>query len=329
MKLVRIHGAGTGLLVSGEAGERVIDIPQSLSTLRESDRSALARLLEPYFPPLGGSWLPLIEHWNDVREPLRRLTELAEGTGDTLPSQPLSAVRLDAPLPDPGVRIFALGGNFPSHSSSMAAVMDLPESVREGSVHDTPPWGFYVIPGTVIGPDTAVTPPPDTLKLDYEAEVAVVLGAGDHPVDGDRISVWGFTAWNDFSIRDAALGLSRTDHGPLTWSLTKNFRTGNSCGPCMVVDQPFPEDDTQITCRVNGEVRQDGSTAGMKYSFGATAAHISHYAPLSGGDMILSGTPAGTAMEQGLDGPFLNDGDLVEVEIQRVGTLRNRIAFKS
>ncbi|MER6955550.1 fumarylacetoacetate hydrolase family protein [Streptomyces sp. NPDC000618] len=330
MKLVRIHGAGTGLVAGPAGGEVVVDIARGLDELRRRERT-LVETLEPYFPQGGGSWLPLIERWQGVRDHVRALVDVL-GVGQHTPSavQPLAAVRLDPPLPDPGVRIFALGGNFPLHVSGMdgGGAMVLPDSVRQGVAGGVPPWGFYVIPGTVVGQDAVVTPPPGTQKLDYEAEVAVVLGGGEHEPGSDRIDVWGFTAWNDFSIRDAALGLSKTDHGPLTWSLTKNFRTGNSCGPFMVVDEPIPEDGLGIMCKVNGEVRQDGSTSGMQYSFGATAAHVSEYAPLAGGDMILSGTPGGTAMEQGLDGPYLKDGDLVEVLIEGAGTLRNRVALK-
>ncbi|MER5432266.1 fumarylacetoacetate hydrolase family protein [Streptomyces sp. NPDC002588] len=328
MKLVRLSGAGTGLLVGPAGGEVVVDVARALAALRGRER-ALVDDLEPYFPAPGASWLPLIERWQDLRDRLRTLAEIvADPEAAPSAAQPLADVRLDPPLPDPGVRIFALGGNFPLHASGMGAVIKLEESVKLGAAGGVPPWGFYVIPGTVVGQDAVVTPPAGTRKLDYEAEVAVVLGGGEHEPGSDRVDIWGYTAWNDFSIRDEALGLTKIDHGPLTWSLTKNFRTGNSCGPWMVVDEPIPDDGLGIMCKVNGEVRQDGSTTGMQYSFGATAAHISEYAPVAGGDMILSGTPAGTAMEGGLDGPFLEDGDFVEVLVQGAGTLRNHVALK-
>jgi 2-keto-4-pentenoate hydratase/2-oxohepta-3-ene-1,7-dioic acid hydratase in catechol pathway len=76
---------------------------------------------------------------------------------------------------------------------------------------------------------------------------------------------------------------------------------------------------------VNGELRQDGSTTEMIRSFQDVAAYISRYLRLEVGDVLTSGTPAGTAIEQGIDGPFLNEGDLVEVEIEGTGLLRNRI----
>ncbi|MEH0421472.1 fumarylacetoacetate hydrolase family protein [Streptomyces sp. B21-083] len=328
MKLVRVHGAGTGLLVGPPGAEVVVDIPRALAELRRGEPGLVAAL-EPYFPAIGGSWVPLIARWGEVCGFLRALAEIAaDGDAVAAASRPLEDVRLEPPLPDPGVRIFALGGNFPAHGSGMAAVMDVPESVRQGAAGGNPPWGFYVIPGTVVGQDAVVSPPSGTRKLDYEAELAVVLGGGDHEPGSDEIDIWGYTVWNDFSIRDEALGLTKIDHGPLTWSLTKNFRTGHSCGPCMVVDEPIPDGGLGITCKVNGELRQDGNTLQMQYSFGTTAAHVSSWAPLAGGDMILSGTPAGAAMEGGLDGPFLKDGDHVEAGVEGVGLLRNSIVMK-
>jgi 2-keto-4-pentenoate hydratase/2-oxohepta-3-ene-1,7-dioic acid hydratase in catechol pathway len=278
VKLVRYDGGRTGLVV----GDSVVE----------------ASGLAP-----GASWVPLISSGG--------VPEARAGDG-----VPLSSVALEPPLPDAAARIFAMGGNFPMHTA--ATVSKLSIKISDSVVSDdAPPWGFYVIPGTIVGPEHEVTPPHGTQKLDYEAEVGVVLdGAG---------GIWGWTAWNDFSIRDAAFGLSKVDHGPLTWSLQKNFATGNACGPVMVVGEPIPAEGLRIVCRVNGSVRQDGRTAEMKHSFDEIAAHIGSYLPLGAGDMILSGTPAGTGMEGGPDGPFLAAGDVCEVEVTGTGVLRNRI----
>jgi 2-keto-4-pentenoate hydratase/2-oxohepta-3-ene-1,7-dioic acid hydratase in catechol pathway len=305
VKLVRYDGGRTGVL----AGDVVVDAAAALPALTP-----------------GASWRPLIEGWAEARDALAAL--LADGGG---PATPLRAAALEAPLPDPAARIFAMGGNFPMHTAATVQKlqMKVSDSVTSGSKDDTPPWGFYVIPGTIVGPEHAITPPRGTQKLDYEAEVGVVLAHGG---DGAGVAVWGYTAWNDLSIRDAAFGLSKVDHGPLTWSLQKNFSSANACGPCMVVDVPIPASGLRIVCRVNGERRQDGNTTEMKYGFDEIAGHIEEYLPLGPGDMILSGTPAGTGMEGGPDGPFLAAGDVCEVEVGtededgRTGVLRNRIA---
>ncbi|GAB2968035.1 fumarylacetoacetate hydrolase family protein [Amycolatopsis acidiphila] len=332
MKLVRIAGSGTGLVVESAASPGVVELAGAAEALAPG-HGALAEALGSLLTDRAQSWLPLIDGWSSVKGTLLELLEvahedLARGR-DRLGIRELGEVPLEPPLPDPASRIFAMGGNFPLHTAKMAGTMDLPDSVVSGTVDSTPPWGFFVIPGTVAGAGATVTPPEGTAKLDYEAEVGIVLGAGEHPPGSDHVSVWGYTAWNDFSIRDEALGLARIDHGPLTWSLTKNFRTGNTCGPWLVVDEPMDVDDLGIRCRVNEELRQDGTTADMRYSFGAIAAHVSRYAPLGAGDMILSGTPGGTAMEGGLTGPFLMDGDEVEVVVDGVAPLRNSVKMSA
>ena len=201
MKLVRYDGGRTGVLV----GERVLDA---------------SGVVAP-----GESWKPLIERWSPARDALSELTGGAtEGmpvsavSGGATEGVPVSAVSLEPPLPDPSCRIFAMGGNFPMHTAATVEklAIEVSDSVRSGAKDSTPPWGFYVIPGTIVGPGAEVTPPRGTQKLDYEAEVGVVIAArfwGDGP-----LPIWGYTAWNDFSIRDAAFGLSKVDHGPLTWS---------------------------------------------------------------------------------------------------------------
>lgn len=249
--------------------------------------------------PSGASWLPLIAGGKVAPEGLRTL---------------LDHVTLEAPLPDPAARIFAMGGNFPMHVTEVTKNIEVPPSLADPA---SPPWGFFVIPGTTVGPGATITPPAATKFLDYEAEVAVVL-------DGTG-GIWGYTGWNDFSIRDPAFKLSLVDHGPLTWSLQKNFAGANAVGPAMVLGEPV--DDLAIACRVNGATMQEGSTAGMKHGFAAIAAHIEEYLPLRAGDMILSGTPGGTAMEYGPGGDrWLQDGDVTEVEVGAAGVLRNTVA---
>jgi 2-keto-4-pentenoate hydratase/2-oxohepta-3-ene-1,7-dioic acid hydratase in catechol pathway len=325
VRLVRVAGSGTGLVVDSDGTPYVVEFASAAGVLH----SGPAETIKALFPGGAESWLPLIEQWSSVRGAVLAVLEVAQDDldrgRDRLGARPLGDVQLSPPLPDPASRIFATGGNFPMHTSNLAAQLDLPDSVLPGSAEGAPPWGFCVIPRTVVGPGAIITPPEGTAKLDYEAEVAVVLGAGEHPQDSDRVSVWGYTAWNDFSIRDDAFGLSSIDHGPLTWSLVKNFRTGNSCGPWLVVDEPVDVSDLRISCRVNDDVRQDGTTADMRYSFGQIAAHLSHFVPIGCGDMILSGTPGGTAMEDGEDGAFLRDGDEVEVTVGGVARLHNTV----
>lgn len=325
MRLVRIRGGRTGLILELDGVLRVLDIAAGGEWLREQEPT-IADKVGALFEGAHQSWLPMIAQWPQARETLRLLAEHAfdalRSGRNRLPIKDFRDLSLDPPLPDSGSRIFAMGGNFATHASKMSAVMNLPDSVTSATAQDAPPWGFYVIPGTVVGPEAMITAPAGTKYLDYEAEVAVVLGAS--PSAEQPAEFWGYTAWNDFSIRDAALGASQTDHGPLTWSLTKNFRSGNSCGPWMVVNHPLV-DDLSITCHVNDELRQSGNTAQMHHSFSRIASYIFDFIPLGAGDMILSGTPAGTAMEGGPDGAYLRTGDHVAVRVDGVDPLNNSI----
>lgn len=326
MRLVRVRGAGTGLIIDFDGELRVLDLAAAGESLQGTD-PALADQVHTIFDGPQQSWLPMIAHWQRDRETMRSLAQRAiddlRNRRELLPLRQFEGLSLDPPLPDVTSRIFAMGGNFAAHASKAADVMALPDSVINSAAQNVPPWGFYVIPGTIVGPQATVTAPAGTKYLDYEAEVAVVLGA-DPPGQQQAHSVWGYTAWNDFSIRDAALGASQTDHGPLTWSLTKNFSSGNSCGPWMVVDYP-PVDDLSITCHVNNHLKQSGTTGQMTHSFTRIASYISDFVPLGAGDMILSGTPAGTAMEEGLRGQYLHDGDRVSVSVQGLDPLTNVI----
>jgi 2-keto-4-pentenoate hydratase/2-oxohepta-3-ene-1,7-dioic acid hydratase in catechol pathway len=322
IRLVRFDADATGLLVGEGAEAQVLDIAASLGALPANTAEGLAPLVAP-----GVSWAGLIAGWRGYREAFGQLEALAE-SGDTgkLTLRPVGDVTLGPPLPEPATRIFAMGGNFPMHLAGATDKLDLPDSVTKGTKADTPPWGFFVIPYTTVGREVQIVPPAATRYFDYEAEVGAVLTGEPVGADG-RVPIFGYTAWNDFSIRDAAFKLSKVDHGPLTWSLQKNFATANACGPYLVVDEGATIDALRIVCRVNGEVRQDGTTADMNFKFGEIAAHITEYLPLRPGDMILSGTPSGTAMEGGPDGRFLQDGDVVEVQVDGVDVLRNRVRF--
>jgi 2-keto-4-pentenoate hydratase/2-oxohepta-3-ene-1,7-dioic acid hydratase in catechol pathway len=273
----------------------------------------------------------MIERWSEIMPGLTGLLDIAR-TSD-LGRISIGHADFGPPLPSPNARIFALGGNFSDHVAAASKVV-----YGEGSpVHqavlqrrEQGPWGFLTLPDTVIGHGATVRPPPDLQKVDYEGEVAVILASGGRRLRAEEISIWGFTAWNDFSLRDAALGTGpKYDGGPMTWTLQKNFDTGSSGGPwVVVVDGGETAHDVamlSIETRVNGEVRQRGSTAQMVFSFAETAEHLAQFVTLRPGDMIASGTPAGTALEFGVDGPFLRHGDVTEVEVDGVGVLRNII----
>jgi len=301
MRLVRYDGGRTGTLAEIEGRAVVVDLTSAL------DEAS------------GGDWRELIQRWDEVSP---RLDERVADPDERLVRE-LERVHLQAPLPAPSSRIFAVGVNFRSHVASAARAVGAedPTAAMDGR----PPAGFFVIPGTIADPESEIVWPADVQKLDYEAEVAVVLAAGGEHLRPEEVRIWGHAGFNDLSIRDPHLGLSRLDEGSLAWGLQKNFQGGNVLGPSMVVGEGHDPGSLRIRSAVNGQPRQDGSTADMIQSFQEVAAYLSRYLRLEAGDLLTSGTPGGTAIEQGIDGPFLKEGDVIEVEIEGAGVLRNRI----
>lgn len=334
MKFLRFDDWATGLLFDGSTGPRVLDVASSLARFRSHDAAA-AESVAAVLPDGGsGSWVPLIENWDRVRGALQKMLGLAsqgDRTGLTV-VRPLDSVRLRPPLATRHPRILALGANVAAHASAAFKVVfgtDVPpEHFLKEKRDGLPPWGFLVVPETVVGPGEAVSPPAGVQKFDYEGEIAVILKTGGRRMRPDDIAFWGYTAWNDFSIRDGRLGIGLPLHrGAFSWALEKNFETGNACGPWVVVDEPYDLGRLRCTLRVNGETRQDWSTLEMIYDFRETAEFLSRYFALAPGDMICSGTGAGTAVEGGRDGTrWLRPGDRVEVEVEGVGILRNDVA---
>ena len=314
MKLARFDEGKTGLIVERHGELHVIDVVATLSGVAadQSVRETLGALLVCEH----ASWLPLIRDWLPARATLRALEASALDSGEGIVTRALQEVTLQPPLPDRASRVFAIGANFRDH-------------VKTAGNDDLPPWGFFVIPGTIVGTGALITPPPWVQKLDYEAEVAIVLGSGGANLSPDNLDVWGYTGWNDLSIRDGSFGLRTIDAGPrLNWALQKNFTSSNPCGPWLVVDEPLVGKDVHFSSRINGERRQASSTAEMIHGFGAIAEWLSAHLALEPGDVLLSGTSGGTAVESGIDGPFLRDGDIVEVEVEGIGgVLKNEVHF--
>jgi 2-keto-4-pentenoate hydratase/2-oxohepta-3-ene-1,7-dioic acid hydratase in catechol pathway len=325
-----VAGGRTGLLADTPSGPVVVDVAESVPALAPAEQARLNDALDDR------NWAGLIEAWSSVREPLEALLDLSTRSEQVV-TYPVSTIRLLPPVAAPTVQVFALGGNFVSHVAQAQRGIRRPEPptteprqmspVEEAKAAGRPPWGFNVLPGTIIGPDSELARPATVNKLDYEGEVAVLLAGGGRYLDPADVRIWGFTAWNDFSIRDQFFKLLDLDRGNFNWTLQKNFQGANACGPSVVVDEGVDPHRLPIRTRVNGELRQDGTTADMVYSYEEAAAHLSEYLCLRAGDMVTSGTPAGTAVEQGEDSKrWLQPGDEIEVEVAGAGVLKNTVA---
>jgi fumarylacetoacetate (FAA) hydrolase len=176
------------------------------------------------------------------------------------------------------------------------------------------PVFYFSNPGAVYGDGDKIAKPPDTEKLDYELELACVIGEGGRPE--------GFTIMNDFSARDLQRHEMTVGLGP---AKGKDFAT--ALGPELVSPDELPADlDMRAVARVNGEVRTDSRTGGMRYSWEELLAAAARNTPgLRPGEVIGSGTVGRGCILEHDDGRWLQPGDEIELEIEGIGVLRNRI----
>jgi 2-keto-4-pentenoate hydratase/2-oxohepta-3-ene-1,7-dioic acid hydratase in catechol pathway len=320
MRIVRFDNWSTGLLL-GE--DRVLDVSATVQRPEAVDLPAV-QCVAPFFAPHSLDWAPMISAWPLVKPALEQLTADALGGNPAAIVRDVHSVSLLPPLPSPTPRVFVMAANFADHAARALSVIrgtSITEEQILTEMRKALPSGFMAIPGTVTGQNGVVIAPPGHRMLDYEVEAAVVLTRRD-----GEVGYWGYTAWNDLSVRDHYFpGGPPVDAGPLVWALQKNFATGNAAGPWMVVEDDFDPGDLELRTWVNGEQRQEGSTADMIHSFTATVEHLSNYLPLGSGDMITSGTPAGAAVEEGSAGRYLEPGDVVEIQVGSGGVLRTTV----
>lgn len=214
-------------------------------------------------------------------------------------------VTLVAPLPRPN-RIFGIGRNYADHASEL------------GNAVPDEPIVFNKTENTVIGPDRPIVIPANAGRIDFEGELAVVIGRpGKHITEADAMShVAGYTLFNDVTARDEQ---KRLQARSLPWYLAKNYDTFGPMGPCLVTaDEIKNPAALEITTRVNDQVRQQGKLSDLLFSIPKLIAYISSRIALEPGDVIATGTPPGV-------GPIV-PGDVVEVEIPEIGTLSNPVA---
>ncbi|WP_053174732.1 fumarylacetoacetate hydrolase family protein [Nonomuraea sp. SBT364] len=228
----------------------------------------------------------------------------------TGPAVPLSEVTVLSPLAAPQ-KIICIGLNYADH-------------IRETGL-DTPPrpLAFVKTAHTLAGPyDDVVVPAGATEQLDWEAELAVVIGrpARDVPADRAMEHVFGYTAANDLSARDAQFADGQ-------WFRGKNFDGFCPLGPWIVTPDELGDPHTlAVRARVGGEIVQDGSTKDMIFDVPAIISYLSRYMTLNPGDVIATGTPHGVGMGRSPQ-LWLKDGDVVEIEVEGIGTLRNTVRF--
>ncbi|WP_284976776.1 fumarylacetoacetate hydrolase family protein [Arthrobacter sp. efr-133-TYG-104] len=259
--------------------------------------------------PGGQDLLSLIDHWAEAAN------ELASVTGEAIP---VADVDLLAPIPLPRRNIFCVGRNYVEHAKEFANSGY--DATASATAQPEYPVVFTKAPSTVIGTGADVDPHTGvTSELDYEAELGVIIGTGGRGISkGDALDhVWGYTIINDVTARDL-----QKDHKQ--WFLGKSLDTHCPMGPWAVTRDEVGDAPLDLHCTVNGETRQKATTADLIFDIPTIIETISAGITLQPGDIIATGTPVGVGI--GFTPPrFLTSGDVVEISISKLGTLRNRI----
>lgn len=339
MKIV-VYGPGkrTGVL----RGEEVVDASGAVAKmLYERDGERNAGLIAGAYAPADLERFiedgdRALEHTEAAIEYLYGAAGDRDGVGGEPLIRPVGDVKLHAPRPR-GARVACAGGNFADHAEAMAERAALRGDQRsfEGdareAIRNTGIWGFWKVDRESVPPGGDVIYPARCTRLDYEGELAIVLGKEGKDIPADKVAdyIWGVTLLGDWSARLTA------DPGPLKFALQKNFDTSCSIGPCIAVGEVDPF-DAMVETRVNGERRQYYSTRDMVFSFGEYLEHLSRDFTFYPGDMISGGTAAGTAADSSpllpdhtpSDEYFLHPGDTVEIESPGIGTLTAHIVAK-
>jgi 2-keto-4-pentenoate hydratase/2-oxohepta-3-ene-1,7-dioic acid hydratase in catechol pathway len=252
---------------------------------------------------------------------LRVIERLAEG--GALPSTgapvALASVRLVAPLPRPRRNLFCVGKNYHAHAKEFAG-SGFDSSAKSGGDIPQHPIVFTKVPECVIGTgDPIVIPAQVSTAIDYEAELAVVIGRGGRGISRAEAMkhVWGYTIVNDVTARDWQ---SRHQQ----WDMGKSFDTFCPMGPWLVSADECDGTTTRVRCWVGDELRQDASTRDLIFDIPLLIETLSAGITLYPGDVIATGTPVGVGI--GFNPPkYLKAGDSVRIEIDRIGVLENPV----
>lgn len=319
MKLFRYTPTGSpdaaprlGLLT--EDGARLADLRRAYAGL--TDESDAARL----FPGDVADWL---RNGADARAALDAAAGHVAGLSGDGTEGPdggpifvaLDSVALHAPICPP--KMLAVGRNYNEHKEEMYGhkVVEMPKV----------PAAWVKSNNTICGPNDDIVKPYMTRKLDYETELCLVIGQRcKNVLEKDAWDVVaGYTIMSDITARDVGF-IERAEGNRL---LGKMFDTFGPMGPCFVTADAVEDPHAlAIRTRVNGGIRQDGSTADMIWSIPQFLSYVSQMT-LETGDIVMTGTPSGVANGHKVEGEnwFLQDGDILESEIEGIGTMRNRI----
>lgn len=295
MRLARVEAGGVQTYGVMQDDGKLYDLPRMLATLGQMRGRTIAAPPTLLDAASGGPALA-----DALAESLSVLGQNENMDRYVLPQ----SARLLAPLPRP-TRILAIGRNYAEHAKeSGAAVFEEPIVFLKAST-------------SVIGPDAPIEVPEWVGRVDFEGELLVILGrGGKNVIEADAMSlVVGYSIFNDVTARALQRADQERKH---PWFRSKSLDTFGPMGPYLVTTDAVPDPHAlRLSTTVNGEARQDDTTASMVYRIPMLIAFLSKYFALEAGDVIATGTPSGI-------GPLV-PGDTVEVTIEGLGTLRNPV----
>ncbi len=219
----------------------------------------------------------------------------------------LSEIQFEPVIPNPG-QIFCVGLNYADH---------VKETQRQATEK---PMIFMRLAPSQLGHNQPMLKPAETEKLDYEGEIAIVIGKAGRRISKEKAweHIAGYACYNDGSVRDWQTHTAQ-------WGPGKNFFHTGAFGPWLVTTDEIKANETMtLITRVNGQEVQRALTTQLIHDIPTLINYISTFTPLSAGDVIVSGTPGGIGLKR--NPPLLlNEGDIVEVEVDKIGVLKNII----
>jgi 2-keto-4-pentenoate hydratase/2-oxohepta-3-ene-1,7-dioic acid hydratase in catechol pathway len=254
----------------------------------------------------------------DMVELIERFDQLKPGLASPGRSIPLADVRLRAPLAAPRRNIFCVGKNYKEHAKEFSR-SGFEAGAVKGAEIDEYPAVFSKGPNTVVGPhDEVQLHSSVTSSVDYEAELAVIIGMGGKNIPASRAysHIFGYTIVNDVTARDR-----QKNHKQ--WYLGKTLDGFCPMGPWITTSDELDPEDLEVSCAVNGERRQHANTRDLIFNIPDLISTISAGLTLVPGDIIATGTPAGVGIGF-LPPKFLKHGDVVAIEISKIGKIENR-----
>jgi 2-keto-4-pentenoate hydratase/2-oxohepta-3-ene-1,7-dioic acid hydratase in catechol pathway len=274
------------------------------------------RLLTAVQLGVADRWPTLLDVIRVGDDALAELGALARSAAGGDHGIPIAEVKLLAPVPVPPQNPVGVGLNYRSHVAEASGSTGIAHGPRH-------PMLFTKARTSVVGPGESIRIDPEvTTAVDWEVELTAVVGRGGRDIPADRAldRVFGYTIGNDVSARD----LQFRDPASPQFHQGKSLDTFCPIGPCIVTRDELDPAELHLQLRVNGVVKQDASTAQMIFGVGEILAELSRCRTLEPGELVLTGTPAGVGFTR--EPPeYLQPGDVVEADIEGIGTLRNPV----